>query len=71
MKGFVLIAFLWIIFGVVVGGFLFEYSFEFWVSLIKGHAVDLPFGLAILGGIVLSGFNIPIAIVTVITSCVI
>ena len=52
-----------------VGPLLFDYSFNFWVPKIVNHPVHLPLWGAILGGIVLNGINIPIAIVTLIASC--
>jgi hypothetical protein len=53
-----------------IGGLLFEYSFEFWATYFKGQPVDIPFTLAMFGGLLLNGFNIPIAIITAIFSCV-
>lgn len=55
---------------ITVGGLLFEYSFEYWASYFKGHAVDIPFWLAMIGGLVLNGINLPIALITLLCSFV-
>lgn len=61
---------LWIVFGLLIGGWLFEYSFEFWASYIKEHAVDLPFWVAMIAGALLGGATVPVAIITFLCSLV-
>jgi hypothetical protein len=61
----------WIIFGLFIGGWLFEYSFEFWATVYKGTPVDIPFWIAMLGGAVMSVPLVPIAVLTLLISMVI
>lgn len=58
----------WVAFGLLIGGWLFEYSFEYWASYFKGQVVDLPFWIAMIGGVVLSGATLPIAFITLLCS---
>lgn len=67
---YVLIMLAWVVFGMLIGGWLFEYSFEYWAGYFKGHAVDLPFWVATIGGVVFSGLTVPAAIITLLCSFV-
>jgi len=70
MERFIIIITFFIV-AMLIGGFALEYDIEFWMPYIVNHAVDVPFGVCMIGGIFLSQFAIPIAILTWIISFII
>ena len=57
-----------LVFNVVVGGWLTQYVFEFWLTYVKGVAIHLPFWACALAGLFLGQFMVPAAIITLLLS---
>ena len=60
-----------IVFAVTIGGWMIEYSVEYWISMAKGEPVDVSYGISCVAALFI-GWNIgiPAAVITWISSMV-